>query len=136
MKNKLTETKFKPVGGVAGHLISAIVFLVAVILTCSSAWAENLFVADDNSIVELTPGGVRNTFASGLNSPQNLAFDDAGNVFVANGDSIIKFTPYGVRSIFAFGLANVGSLAFDGTGNLFAGGGGDFENNTAKIYKF
>src|SRR5262249_4052936 len=40
------------------------------------------------------------------------------------------------RSTFASGLANVGSLVFDGTGNLFAGAGGDFESNTAKIYKF
>src|SRR5215831_15639222 len=108
MKNRLTERKFKPAGCVAGHLISGIVSLVAVILLCSSALAENLFVADDNSIVELTPGGVRNTFASGLNSPQNLAFDDAGNLFVADTGSIIKFTPYGVRSTFASGLANVG----------------------------
>jgi len=46
---------------------------------------QNLFVSDagNNAIYQFTPDGTRSTFASGLNSPDYLAFDSAGNLFVA-----------------------------------------------------
>src|SRR6266581_3704481 len=106
MKNKQTETKFKSTLRVGGHLISTVVCLGAVILICSSAPAQNLFVSDAGlgNIDEFTPAGVRTTFASGLPGPFGLAFDSAGNLLVAAGGDIVvnnkgvvyKFTPSGV----------------------------------------
>src|SRR6266581_3988983 len=101
MKSKPTETKFEFPLRVAGHLFSRLACLGAVILICSSAPAQNLFVsASDGSgnIYEFTPAGVRSTFASGLNYPQGLAFEKAGNLFVAAGGAIYKLTPAGVRT--------------------------------------
>ena len=92
----------------------------------------DLFESDFGSgnIYEFTPGGTRSTFASGLISPQGLAFDSAGNLFEADGGSgnIYKFTPGGTRSTFASGLFPAG-LAFNSAGNLF-------EADSTNIYEF
>src|SRR6266704_2650798 len=91
MKNHETKTKFKSTLGVARHLFSRAVCLGAVVLICSSAPAQNLFVSDgfsdSGNIYKFTPDGVQSTFASGLNAsgtsgPGVLAFDSAGNLFV------------------------------------------------------
>lgn len=155
MKNKLTETKFKSVLGVAGKLFTSVACLGAVILICASASAQNLFVtATDVStgtpigtIYQFAAGGVQSTFASGLNGVGGLAFDSTGNLFVAdstvgvNGSlntTIYKFTANGVQSTFAVGLHGVGGLAFDSADNLFVadntGGLGGSINST--IYEF
>ncbi len=114
MKNRQTETKFKSVLAFAGYLFSRVVCLGAIILICSSAPAQNLFVGDgsSNNIYEFTPTGVRSTFASGISGA--LAFDKSGNLFAAAGGSgaIYKFTPNGVPTTFASG--------FDGNGTLLA----------------
>src|SRR5207249_1402823 len=124
MKNKETETKFKSALGVARHLFGRLVCLGAVILTCASAPAQNLFVASDTgnagggSVYEFTPNGVRSTFASGLAGA--LAFDKAGNLFVLDfGGKIHKFTTSGARTTFASGFNWAWPLAFDSAGNLF-----------------
>jgi sugar lactone lactonase YvrE len=135
MKKNLTETKFKSPPGVAGQLLSRAVCLGAVILICSSAPAQNLFVsaydASGGKILEFTPNGVRSTFATGLN-PGGLAFDSAGNLFVVGDDvAIYKFTPEGVRSTFALGLSSPRALAVDRAGNLFVANAG-----TSSILKF
>src|SRR5437763_9608543 len=117
--------------------LSILVFLISLI--CARAPAQNLFVSDFDFqgnygiIDEFTPNGVRSTFASGLNDPAGLAFDQAGNLFVAVAGSgaIYKFAPAGVRTIFASGLLlpdRVG-LAFDSAGNLFVAA-------DVTIYKF
>src|SRR6266516_4778289 len=119
MKNHETKTKFKTTLGVARHLFSRAVCLGAVILICSSAPAQNLFVsvsdAGGGKIFEFTPDGVQSTFASGLSDPGALAFDGAGNLFVVDGGggsaSILKFTPDGVRSTIALGLSFPSALA-------------------------
>src|SRR5438105_364073 len=132
MKNHETKTKSKTTLGVARHLFSRAVCLGAVVLICSSAPAQNLFVADGYSntgnIYKFTPDGVLTTFASGSGS---LACDSTGNVFVSdygNGvmpksgignGAIYKFTPAGVRSTFASGLNGPTALAFDSAGDLF-----------------
>src|SRR5437016_853975 len=132
MENKQTE--FKSGRGLARHLFGRVVCLGAVIVTCSSAPAQNLFVASsDGNIYEFTLAGVRSTFASGTSGA--LAFDAAGNLFVA-ADAIYKFTPAGVRTTFAVTGLGAYSLAFDSAGNLFAGAAGDFVKPGAKIYKF
>ena len=138
MKNKQTETKFKSTLGMAGGLFSRLACLGGLILICSSASAQDLFVSDGyggiehnlGHIYKFPPNGVPSTFASGLNGPGVLAFDRVGNLFVGLGGQILKFTPAGSRSIFASGLNGPGGLAFDGAGNLFVS---DFGGN---IYKF
>jgi len=98
----------------------------------SNTQAQNLFVVgceggfDKGYIVEVTPGGVRSTFAFGLSNYVGMAFNSAGDLFVAkcgaNGFSngtIIKITPGGVQSTFASGLETPVTLAFSSTGDLF-----------------
>ena len=71
MKNKQTKTKFDSAFRAASQLIARVVCLGAIILICSSASAQNLFVSDgaNGNIYEFTPNGVRTTFVSGLNGP-------------------------------------------------------------------
>ena len=124
------KTKFKSSLGLTCRLFSRAVCFGAVILICSSAAAQNLFVSarDDSGgkILKFTWDGVQSTRASGLLQPQGLAFDSAGNLFVSDlstsviGSVIYKFKPTGVSgSIFASGLNFPIDLAFDSSGNLF-----------------
>src|SRR5205823_553105 len=127
MKNELTKTTFKSALDEACYLFGRAICLGALSLVCSSAPAQNLFVSSDaagGNIYELTPNGLRSTFASGLDLPTGLAFDSAGNLFVANvskfiNGAIYKFTPAGGRTTFASGLTNPEAVAFDNAGNLF-----------------
>jgi len=128
MKNKELETKFKSAPGLACQLFGRVVCLGAVILTCSSALAQNLFVSGGNSIYKISLNGVETTFASGLTAPGALTFDRAGNLFVSDSGSILKFTPDGVRTIFASGVG--GSLAFDSVGNLYVTNGSNIDKLT------
>jgi len=69
------------------------------------------------------------TFASALNCPWGMAFDNNGNLFVANsgtnGDlsnTILKFSTNGTRAVFATvtnGLSAPRGLAFDSGGSLY-----------------
>src|SRR6266571_5027839 len=105
MKNKLKETKLKSALGLTGQLFGRLACLGAVVLTCSRALAQNLFVGDGGGgrILKFTWDGVQSIFASGLTSLA-LACDGSGNLFVADyGGSILKFTPDGVHTTFASG---------------------------------
>src|SRR5438552_3284745 len=101
MKNKQTETNFKSALRVARHLFSGAVCSAAVILICSSAAAQNLFMSDGYSgishtlgnIYKFTPNGASSTFASGLDGPEGLAFDSAGILFASFPGNIYKFDP-------------------------------------------
>src|SRR5207249_10704394 len=109
------------------------VCFVALVLICSSATAQNLFVeaSDGSSIIyEFAPAGVRSIFASGLSYPSGLIFDSAGNLFAAVNGAIYKFTPEGVRTTFAVGF-NLPKLAFDRAGNLLVS-----DLSTGAIFKF
>jgi len=134
MKTKITETKFKSPIAVAGRLFAR---LGVVILICSSASAQNLFVSGTGCggdvscghIYEFTWDGVQSIFASGLNAPGDVAFDNAGNLFVADCENcgtpradfaIYKIASNGVRTTFASGLSSPLYLAADNAGNLFA----------------
>ena len=119
-------------------MIGSVLCLGAVILICSSASAQNLFLSDGYSgiahnlgnIYKIGPNGVPSAFASGLKGPLGLAFDSTGNLFVAGFDgAILKFTPNHVRTTFALGLNQPEGLAFDSADNLFVTDGGN-------IYKF
>jgi hypothetical protein len=85
------------------------------------------------NIYEITPGGARSTFASGLTRPFGLAFNSAGNLFEADYDSgnIYEFTPGGARSTFASGLTRPFGLAFNSAGNLF-----EADYDSGNIYEF
>ena len=83
MKNKLTKTWFNTALGIPSHLFGRAASLAAVIVICSSAPAQNLFMSDGYSgiarnlgnIYKIAPDGVPSSFASGLNGPLGLAFD-------------------------------------------------------------
>jgi hypothetical protein len=76
--------------------------------------AGDLFVSENDSIIEFTPAGVESTFASGLDYPFGLAFNSAGDLFEADYGSgnVYDFTPGGVESTFASGLSHPLGLAF------------------------
>src|SRR5262249_35991982 len=94
MKIKLTETKFKSLLRLALGLFRKAACLGAVILICSSASAENLFVS------------------AYITTPSEILTD-------ASFGAIVEFTWDGQQSIFARGLTQPGDVAFDSTGNLF-----------------
>ena len=89
----------------------------------------DLYASDlaTNSIVVYAHDGTKRTFATGLNSPQGLAFDFAGNLYVADAGSgnVYKFTRGGGRTTFASGLMNPIGLAIDGPDLLVAENGGN-----------
>ena len=141
MKNKEPRTKLAALGA-AGHLLSRTLCLGAVILICSNASAQNLFMSDGYSgfqhnlgnIYKVTPTGLVSTFASGLDGPEGLAFDGEGNLLASFfRGNIYKFTPSGVRTTFASGLNDPRGLAFDSAGNLYVADEGSGSGN---IYKF
>jgi sugar lactone lactonase YvrE len=149
MKTNLTRTKCKSAIGRAGQLFSRVAFLGAVILICSSASAQNLFVSGSEPpkncpggcgvVYKFSWDGMQSIFASGLTDPWDVAFDSAGNLFVVDYDrdelfgeaAVYKITPNGTRTIFASGLSYPSYLAIDRAGNLFVA-----DNNDGIIYKY
>jgi DNA-binding beta-propeller fold protein YncE len=96
----------------------------AVLLTASSAFAQNLFVGDyaSQGILEFSPAGTKATFATGLNYPSGVAFDSSGNLFESDESSgnIYEWAGAGnTRTTFASGLGELGAIAFNAAGDLF-----------------
>src|SRR5262245_49236444 len=105
MKANVTETKFRSVRALAARFIGMAACLGAVILICSSASAENLFVT---------------AYINTPNSPNVSADSESGDILNdASFGAIAKFTWDGQQSIFARGLTAPVDLAFDNAGNLF-----------------
>jgi sugar lactone lactonase YvrE len=93
--------------------------------------AGNLFAAQEETILRITPAGFKSVFASGLHGPNFLAFDPAGNLYASDRDgNVLRITPQGAKSVFVSDLEKPTGLAFDTAGNLFVA---DFMAN--KIYK-
>ena len=105
--------------------------------------AGNQFVVTatgSGNIYEFTPGGVKSTFASGLNVAFGLALDSSGNLLVSDytsgtNGSILKITPAGVQSSFASGLTP-NAFAFNSSGDLFEANFGNGTLGDGAIYKF
>jgi hypothetical protein len=144
MKTNLTKTKFESTIDRAGQLFSRIACLGAVLLICSSASAQNLFVSGSDAkggeIFKFTWDAKQSIFASGLTDPWDLAFDNAGNLFVVDynpgglsgGTAIYKISPNGSRAIFASGLSYPSDLAVDKAGNVFVA---DYDHGIIYEYK-
>jgi sugar lactone lactonase YvrE len=145
MKTKITETKFKPALRRARQLFSRIAGLGAVILICSSASAQNLFVsgrdAGGGEIFKFTWDGKQSIVVSELYKPRDLAFDSARNLFfvdyeILNGPgaaaAVYKATSNGMLTIFASGLSYPSALAVDKAGNLFVA---DYDSGIIYEYK-
>jgi hypothetical protein len=69
-----------------------------------------------NTVDVYSPDGAKSIFASGLNSPQGLVFDQAHNLYVADSGSgsIFKYDPAGGRTNFHTGLSSPVGLAITG----------------------
>ena len=150
MKTNLTTTKLTPAFGIASQLLSRVALLGAVILICSSAFAQNLFVSGNapqkncpggcGVIFEFTWDAVQSIYAWGLIDPWDVVFDSAGNLFVVDYDrdklfgeaAVYKITRDGRGTIFATGLSHLSHLACDKTGNLFVA---DYDDGVIYIYK-
>ena len=149
MKTKLTETKnFKHRRSGIAHFLNRMICAGAVILICSSASAENLFVSGNKPynchegcgvIYKITWDGLESIFASDLTDPLAVAFDGAGNLFVVDHQRgglidagvIYEITPSGARTTFASGLSYSSHLAADRQGNVFVA---DYDQGI--IYKY
>jgi DNA-binding beta-propeller fold protein YncE len=143
MKMNLTKTNSKFGVGSVSHLFSSAVWLVALFLICSSAFAQNLCVSGRDGrggeIYKFTWDGGQSIFVSGLTDPWDVAFDRTGNLFVVDYDrsgllgnaAVYKITRSGVRSTFASGLSYPSYLAVDGAGNVFAA-----DYNRGIIYEY
>jgi hypothetical protein len=103
--------------------LSLSLFAAAIAFTLApraSADPGDLYVSDlaTNSIIVYKPDGTSSTFASGLNSPQGLAYNLlAKSLYVADGGSgnVFKYTvPGGVQSLVASGFSNPVGIAFNG----------------------
>jgi hypothetical protein len=82
--------------------------------------AGNLFAAQEDRIIRITPGGFTSIFASDLHGPNFLAFDPAGNLYASDRDgNVVRFNPQGAGSVFVSGLEKPTGVAFDFAGNLF-----------------
>jgi hypothetical protein len=93
------------------------------------ASADYVYVSNTGAgiITRIDPSGSASIFASGLNSPEGLAFDSIGNLYVANsGDGTIsKINSAGNVSIFASGLNSPAALTFDPSGNMYVANPGN-----------
>ena len=119
------------------HLcLSVAAFTASLLPVTPRAATGDLYVADTGSgtIFKFTPAGAKTAFASTLNAPTGLAFDNKGNLYVAQSGSgtIWRFPlDFGVGRVFFAGLNTPSGLAFDGDGNLFVAD--TFSNSIFKL---
>ena len=118
--------------------ISLCVVIALTLLTSSVTYADNIYVScfGYGIVQKFNSSGTGTTFASGMDSPEGLAFDKSGNLYVAIAGSgtIKKFNSSGSGTTFASGLGEPAGLAFDSSGNLYVSDYAEGLNGT--IYKF
>lgn len=116
------------------HLLAiTTLFIFSLAPTKVHAAAGDLYVTDRsaNTVSKITQNGAVTTFASGLSTPVDLAFDLSGNLLVlqvsggTNGNGIIsKITPAGVKTAFVSTLpAFAQGIRVDSAGNVFVTAG-------------
>ena len=116
----MTKSTHRPLPTQGGLLIVALIFsaLFAVVPVGVLAAPGDLYVTNlaSNTIDVYSPAGEKSTFASGLNSPQGLVFDQAHNLYVADAGSgsIFRYDTAGNQTTFFSGLSAPGGLAIDG----------------------
>jgi len=91
-------------------------------------------LATSNAIEKYSATGTDlGAFASGLNTPQGLAFYSSSDLFVVNSgsNSVLKITSGGTTSTFVSGLNFPVSIAVNSQGNIFVG---SFSSNTITVY--
>jgi hypothetical protein len=105
--------------------------LEAVIVICSGAFAQNMFVsgtdAGGGEVFKFPVAGSETTFATALVDPGDLAVDGVGDLFVVDsqcgelycGAKVNKITPEGERTVLASGLGYPSDLAIDNASNAF-----------------
>jgi sugar lactone lactonase YvrE len=117
--NNPSQTKMKT----KNIMLKTVLTLGAIALLPTRAMANpgDIYVSDDSAIYQYTPTGAATVFASSLNAPRGLTFDNVGNLFVAIGGNgtVVKFAPDGTQSTVASNLGFAFGLAFDGVGNLY-----------------
>jgi hypothetical protein len=83
--------------------------VLTALAVCALAQPGDLYVTSlaTNTIDVYSPDGVKSTFATGLNSPQGLAFDLMHNLYVADGGTgtIFKYDTAGNRTTLYTGLS-------------------------------
>jgi sugar lactone lactonase YvrE len=104
--------------------ISFFTVIAIALLTASSTYADNIYVGSAiGSIMKYDSRGNGSVYASGLNWPDSLSFDNRGNLYAANPGSmtITKFDTSKNRSTFAsWTYEQPVSVACDRNGNLYA----------------
>jgi glucose/arabinose dehydrogenase len=108
------------------------VFLISLVVILMSSIALAIPTASE-------PGFKVDLFASGLDGPFGIVFDNQGNLYVANegvpglntypGTTISKITQDGETTAFASGFEGPAGLAFDGQGNLYV------SDDSGSVYK-
>ena len=80
----------------------------------------------DGNVIELSPSGTKSTYATGVASPFDLAFNSSGDLFVTEGSAvgteneIAEIAPGGgTPTAFVTGLNEPRGLAFNSAGDLF-----------------
>ena len=72
------------------------------VVCASRVQADDVYISntDAGTITQINSSGSVSIFASGLDSPEGLAFDNAGNLYEADNSSynIYEFTPSGVQT--------------------------------------
>jgi len=144
MNTKLTDIKSRSAIASARQFFSKVACFGAVILICSGASAQNLFVSGRDTgggeIFKFTWDGKQSIFASGLYKPWDVAFDSAGNLFFVDYEilddsvgnaAIFKITPNGTLTIFASRVSYPSYLAVDRAGDVFVA-----DNSAGIIYKY
>lgn len=118
------ETAFLDVGRqlVTGvHAVDSPIIDVdgGVFITCSGSRGQQTPV----SIYRVSPGGVREIFATGIINATSLAFDPQGALHVTSrfDGTVVKVARDGTASVVASGLGIACGLAFASDGTLFVG---------------
>ena len=89
--------------------------------------SQNLYIADQSAIYEVTPAGVVSSLFSGLQSPRGMVFDSSGNFYFSETGTkqVWMITPSGNHSQIAPGLWSAPQgIALDASGNLLVADSG------------